>query len=378
MADTVISVAVQLALSKAISILEDPINLAWDFKDDLNKFRSSLSLTRAFLQDAERRQLDESVKVWLEQLRDIASKDDDILDELAYEHIRRKDAEKDLYGSITSCKMHDSVHDLARPVSRTRQQQNVFDNVKLLHSLFLNSSSFIHMVRDFKGIRVLKFCGAYIDSLPDSIGKLKHLRYFDISRTQIKRLPKSIAHLYLLETLRLLWCFELEHLPGGMESLVNLRHLYISYGHHVPVENVRDKEEARGARLWEKKKLQKLQYQWNSRWNFFWEGRRKDEEVLEGLKPHEEVLEGLEPHSNLKSLTMEDFKGGYYPSWLVGKTGSDPSASFQPVNQVELKLLCCENVKNLPPFGQYPILKFLEIDGLHCEGHRKRILYEWL
>ncbi|XP_039066652.1 putative disease resistance RPP13-like protein 1 [Hibiscus syriacus] len=158
---------------------------------------------------------------------------------------------------------------------------------------------------DFKGLSVLKFGGADIKSLPDSIGKLNHLRYFDISRTDIERLPKSIARLHLLETLRLLTCFGLKELSGGMKSLVNLRHLYISVGHHVPVEigcltnlqtlplfkvgrergrgvgelgflvefggelviddlqNVRDKEEARGARLWEKKKLHKLEYHWD-------------------------------------------------------------------------------------------------------------------
>ncbi|KAK8485144.1 hypothetical protein V6N13_024056 [Hibiscus sabdariffa] len=198
--------------------------------------------------------------------------------------------------------MHDLVHDLAQSISPIRQQQNVFDGVELWHSLFLNSGSFINKAMDFKGLRVLKFGGADIKSLPDSIGKLKHLRYFDISKTKIERLSKSITQLYLLETLRLLRCFELEQLPGGMKNLVNLRHLYISDVRHVPVEvgcltslqtlqlfkvgvesgrgivelgllvelrgelvidgleNVRDKEEARGARLLEKKKLHKLTY----------------------------------------------------------------------------------------------------------------------
>lgn len=89
MEEVVITAAVDVALSKAISLLEDQINLAWDFKDKLNKLRSLLVLTRAFLQDAERRKVDEPVKVWLEQLIDIAFEADDVLDELAYEHVRR-------------------------------------------------------------------------------------------------------------------------------------------------------------------------------------------------------------------------------------------------------------------------------------------------
>ncbi|KAK8619049.1 hypothetical protein V6N13_133018 [Hibiscus sabdariffa] len=638
MAEAVISAAVELALSKAISILEDPINLAWDFQDDLNKLRSSLALTRAFLQDANRRQLDEPVKVWLDQLNNIAYEADDVLDELAYQHLHMKvntrkrtqvsnffspsknplaitlkmakkvknitqsikevnrqatelglqqrvqlsapvssgvgvgshslvdssrvvgreaDIQKlvdlligstahqslsvasivgmgglgkttlaksnedvvlreiqkelkeksfllvlddvwdediknweDLKGSLqgingskqswilvtsrsenvalvrqtatdrrhhltavideecwsiikerafgnsplspdleaigrdiahrcrgvpllatviggTMCNKWDkgewlSLKDsslwgsleknegIVQSVSHIRKQQNMFDGVKLWHSLFLNSS--FNMVRDFKGLWVLKFGGADIKSLPDSIGKLKHLRYFDISGTYIERLPKSISQLYLLETLRLLRCCVLEQVPAGMRNLVNLRHLYISDGVHVPVEigcltglqtltafkvgtkrgrgigelrflvelggvlfiygleNVRNKEEARGARLWEKKKLHKLTYQWASR--------------RQGYYMDAEVLEGLEPHSNLKSLSIEHYGGEYCPSWLVSKTGGDPGASFQPMNLVELKLFHCKNVRNLPPLGQYPSLKILKIEGL--------------
>ncbi|XVF37480.1 hypothetical protein REPUB_Repub20aG0011800 [Reevesia pubescens] len=284
--------------------------------------------------------------------------------------------------------MHDLVHDLAQSISKADI------GVKLWHSLFLKTDDF-HIVEKSKGLRVLNFCGAEMKTLPDSIGRLKHLRYLDISGTAISRLPKSITQLYHLQTLRLLRCNSLEKLPNGMKNLVSLRHLYIDDARHVPGEigcltslqtlpifyvdperrcgigelgclselrgkleifnlhNVRNKEESRGAKLWEKKKLDKLGYTWSS--------ERED------CSNDEEILEALEPHSNLKSLTIENFKGGNYPSWLVKTSDvSGPSASLHSLtNLVELKLSGCENLKNLPTaLGQYPKLKFLEIEGL--------------
>ncbi|MBA0754261.1 hypothetical protein Gogos_005498 [Gossypium gossypioides] len=118
------------------------------------------------------------------------------------------------------------------------------------------------------------------------------------------------------------------------------------------LQNVRNIEEARAAKLWEKKKLQKLEY----RWEF-----------------PREVLEGLEPHSNLKNLSIENYMGEYYPLWLlVSKTVGDPCASFQPMNLVELKLSRCMNLKHLLTLGQYPNLKFLEIrvlTSVRCIGN---------
>ncbi|KAK8364840.1 hypothetical protein V6Z11_A02G010300 [Gossypium hirsutum] len=301
-----------------------------------------------------------------------------------------QDVERDQYGRITTCKMHDLVHDLAQSISHIRLG-NIVNGVRLWHSLFSNSSS-IHAVRDFKSLRVLIFCGAPIVSLSHSIGRLKHLRYFDISRTYICRLPKSISQLYHLQTLRLSG-YE-GHMPEGMENLVNLRHLYIGHYRTVPykigcltnlqtspifrvgtergsrigelgglvefggelvifnLQNVRNEGEAREAKLLEKKKLHELEYLW---------GYNREESCND-----EEVLEGLEPHSNLKSLSIMYYNGRHYPSWLARFTNiSGPSACFQPINLVKLKLSNCKNLEKLPTLGHYPNLKILEVEGLN-------------
>ncbi|XP_043692880.1 putative disease resistance RPP13-like protein 1 [Telopea speciosissima] len=80
----------------------------------------------------------------------------------------------------------------------------------------------------FKFLRVLRFRSfKSCRNLPDSIGKLKHLRFLDLSYSTIVRLPNSITSLYNLQTLVLIGCRFLRELPEGMGNLVNLRHLFL-------------------------------------------------------------------------------------------------------------------------------------------------------
>jgi Leucine-rich repeat (LRR) protein len=74
---------------------------------------------------------------------------------------------------------------------------------------------------------VLSLSGYRIYELPESIGDLKHLRFLDFSRTEIKNLPDSVVTLYNLQTMILEHCSYLKKLPSTFCNLVNLRHLNI-------------------------------------------------------------------------------------------------------------------------------------------------------
>ncbi|QHO52017.1 Putative disease resistance RPP13-like protein [Arachis hypogaea] len=236
-----------------------------------------------------------------------------------------------------------------------------------------------------KYLRVLSF--DRLNIFPDSTDKLIQLRYLDLSWSDIEVLPESLCNLCNLQTLKLEGCSKLTVLPNGLYNLVNLRHLDIRSIRlkempkrmgklkqlHIlskfvvgkqkdngieelggllnlhgsleiqKLENVVDANQARSARIIDKKHIQELLLEWCL----------DDEMVSNTHTDEQDILHGLQPHRVLKVLRIKGYKGKIFPDWLGRCSYS---------NMTRVSLLDCKNCCMLPSLGQLPSLKSLRIE----------------
>lgn len=245
-------------------------------------------------------------------------------------------------------------------------------------------------------LKVLSLRGYRLKRLPDTIGDLKHLRYFDLCDTLLHVLPETISGLYNLQTLKLVGCYNLKKLCTDIGNLINLRFLTLDstklegmplrigeltslrtlsmfvvretngsqlkelkFLKHLRgsliisgLQNVKDLSDAKEADLYSKQDLKELSLEWSC-----YDTRNAEVETV--------VLDLLRPCDKLEELSILGYGGMGFPAWL-GHT------SFS--NLVLLRFENCSNCLSLPSVGQLPSLRVLEIS---CLAGIKRVGYEF-
>ncbi|PWA63550.1 NB-ARC domains-containing protein [Artemisia annua] len=256
-------------------------------------------------------------------------------------------------------------------------------------TFFLSSKILVDILPQLPLLRVLSLSRLYIDEVPECVGDMKHLRYLNLSRTRITHLPESVCNLSNLQTLIVSSCGRLTKLPDNFLKLKNLRHfdirdtllwnimpLVISemkslqiLSNKVVVENndffiswlrnlknlqaeiyIRELQKVQSARDIQEvnlsqKRVSKLHMGWSNAFD------DRNEEL------EKEVLDVLKPHSdNLKDLTVMSYGGKLFPNWI-----GDPS--FLHLTSVRIEK--CGKCMSLPPLGELPSLKKLNIEELN-------------
>ncbi|EOY12537.1 Leucine-rich repeat containing protein [Theobroma cacao] len=336
-----------------------------------------------------------------------------------------QEEKRDETGNIVSCKMHDLIHDLALLVAKCSfyllkvEKEKIPKGVRHVSLECKPSEMFLTRLSKAKGIRTMYFreytlqdlfirntifsrfnylrmlnlCKIDIDILPNSIGKLKHLRYLDLScNYQMEVLPDAIVKLHKLQTLLLYDCRKLKELPRDIRQLISLEYLNIDQcnglqylpkglgeltslqtlhrfivnsfstaatlnelrdlddlGNYLSIENLDDVKnvelESMEANLKTKKRLQSLKLDW-------WTYPRGDD------KKDELLLDNLQPHPNLKKLEVLRYEGAKFSAWLSSLN-----------NLVKLQICISYNCQHLPPLHHLSSLQCLILEYLKVLEH---------
>ncbi|MBA0613458.1 hypothetical protein Godav_013889 [Gossypium davidsonii] len=339
-----------------------------------------------------------------------------------------QDVEYDEWGNVISCKLHDLMHDLAQLIAGSdcsmvdldcenisERTHHVSLSAELdsswkipttllnankirtfllpmqpIHRVVLDKVDHEAIISSFRLMRVLDLHNTGLHILPRIIGKLKHLRYLDLSKNEvIRKLPSSITELLNLQTLKIYSCKRLEQLPRKLSNMISLKHLETGQCTgltHMPsgigqltslqtltrfvvgtssfemasggLRELKDLNELRGelmiaklenlrnvaaecneANLKEKQHLEVLTLDWsregNSHVTF-----EEDEALLEGLQPHSNLQEfhiyGYRAESQLpklKVLRLEEINAIEYIEDSSAESSSSLSFKGNPMNR---------------------------------------------
>ncbi|XP_078169602.1 putative disease resistance protein RGA1 [Carex rostrata] len=325
---------------------------------------------------------------------------------------------REVYSNRSNIFRSENIHHILLPSSMINELKEKLCLMKNIRTFWVEYDGGIvpknvlqEILKYLEKIRVL-YLSDCVDDLPDSIGKLKHLRYLNIFGSQpLKKIPVSICKLYHLQTLDLINC---ESLPMEFCELISLRMFYassetLSHISHVGrltslqelehfvvrkncgyelqqlenlnqlrgemyiagLENVGSTEDAVKANLRNKKHIKGLHFEWNF-------DERDTNNATCHSAPHVELLAALQPHPCISDLTLEGFGGDRFPNWLSSQNSLKylRSLILMGCNKVEeiasiheslpscttLILRRFKNLKKMPTFP--PNLTSLEISNI--------------
>ncbi|KAJ7943920.1 Disease resistance protein [Quillaja saponaria] len=317
-------------------------------------------------------------------------------------------------GDVKGFKMHDLVHDLAQSITEeeylivenagslsnlstrthhvrslsTRLNMGALKKVKSLRTLLLEADDFRPIILRSSVFRSLRSLRVESESYSTSlkIGHLIHLRYLDLYRSRFTTLPESICSCWNLQTLKLNGCHRLVSLPKHLRRVRNLRHLEIRNTYsltEMPLKigeltnlktlskfvvgqkngyrigelhrldlrgdleieglcNVRSALDARDANLIGKTGLQELSLSWSL--------DRERPTIMNAAD--EQVLDAFRPHSNLRCLTINNYRGVVFPNWMRNLVSTLN-------NLVSITLTAFRHCAGLLPLGKLPYLRHL-------------------
>ncbi|KAL2454696.1 putative disease resistance protein [Abeliophyllum distichum] len=327
--------------------------------------------------------------------------------------------EDDLSGHISSCNMHDIIHDFAQFLTKSEcfivditddediTAKEVFCrnarhlswedhgrasspvlicSVEKLRSFLCAEYLPSHVLGTLKSVRVLDLSSCGLQELSPEIGNLIHLRYLDLSGNPIRELPRTLCDLYYLQTLNLNLLDNLSKLPEEIYKLINLRQLLVCYwsdAASIPqglekLTGLRTlscfKTERGGSRLGWLKNLNQLE---RGKMHIIIDNLNEESDVIEAqnaaLKNKDrlqslclqfrgevriDVMEALQPHPNLLRLLFCGYVGNEFPRWIT------TSRSLK-----NLKYLVIMYCSSLPPLGNLKALEELKI------SHNEKMKY---
>ncbi|KAJ0908106.1 putative P-loop containing nucleoside triphosphate hydrolase, leucine-rich repeat domain superfamily [Helianthus annuus] len=347
-----------------------------------------------------------------------------------------QDVKECIFDGLTTCKMHDEMHALARSVMKYECSSIMSGEIlkfpeEVLH---LSSNDILYFSNEVmakaKSLRSLITLGGFskiatpdhifeqrylrvlhlgsssdmITDLPESVGNLKFLRYLNVSRSKIVALPNSIVQLQNLQTLKLSFCENLCELPEGIRYLRNLRHLNIhgcSSLDHMPLgmgqlRHLRRLStflvgQGQGVQISELQELNLL-------------GGEFSIKGLQNVNNSSQAESAnLKQKQNINCLTLSwDWKNKNNENELQENNSEEVLEALQPhknlkaltisdyqgsrlpnwiaglVNLVSITFQSCKRCENLHSLGKLPLLKVLELKGMDSLKHLDDDLYPCL